>query len=88
MNEKCFSEFIETTLHRALINCVAETGKEKLLFLQDNDRSQNSAKATESLKAIGVEVVKIPPRSPDLNPIENFVHNVKRKLRQDVLDKK
>ena len=33
-------------------------------------------------------MVKIPPRSPNLNPIENLFHNVKRKLRQDALDKK
>ena len=88
MNGRYFSECIESTLHRALINRAAATGKEKLLFVQDNDPSQNSAKAKESLKTIGAEVVKIPPRSPDLNPIENFFHNVKRKLRQDALDKK
>ena len=88
MNGQYFSEFIETTLHRALINCATETGKEKLFLLQDNDLSQNSAKATESLKAIGAEVIKIPPRCPDLNPIENFFHYVKRKLRRDVLVKK
>ena len=67
MNGQYFSEFNETTLNRALINHTAEKGKEKLSFLQDNDTSLNSAKATESLKAIGAEVVKIPPRSPDLN---------------------
>ena len=65
INGQYFSEFIETTLQRALINRAAETGKEKFFCLQDNDPSQNTAKATESLKAIGAEVVKIPPRSPD-----------------------
>ena len=88
MNRRYFSEFIESILHRALINRAAATGKEKFLFVQDNDPSQNSAKANESLKTIRAEVVKIPPRSPNLNPIENFFHNVKRKLRQDALDKK
>ena len=33
-------------------------------------------------------MVKIPPRFPDLNPIENFFPNVKRKRRQDAPDKK
>ena len=56
--------------------------------MQENDPSQNSAKANESLKTIWAEVVKIPPRSPDLNPIEHFFHSVERKLRQDALDKK
>ena len=88
MNGKYFSEFIETSLRRVLLDRAAITGKKKLLFLQDNDPSQNSAMAKEALKNIGAEVVKIPPRSPDLNPIENFFHNVKRKLRQDALEKK
>ena len=85
MNGEYFSDFIENTLHRVLLDRAAATGKEKLLFLQDNDPSQNSGKAKEALKNIGAEVVKIPPRSPDLNPIENFFHNVKRKLRQDAI---
>ena len=55
-----------------LTNHAAATRKEKLLLLQVNGPSQNSAKAKESLKTIGAEVVKIPPRSLDLNPIENF----------------
>ena len=76
MNGQYFSEFLETILHRVLINRAPETGKEKLLFLQDNEPIQNSAKATEPMKAIGAEVVKIPPRSPNLNPIENSFHNV------------
>ena len=88
LNGQYFSEFVEIALHRVLTNRTVATGKEKLLFLQDSDPSQNSAKAKEFLKTIGAEVVKIPPRSPDLNPIENFFHNVKRKLRQDALDKK
>ena len=63
LNGEYFSAFIETTLHRVLTNCTGATGKEKFLFLKDNGPSQNSAKAKESLKTIGVEVVKIPPGS-------------------------
>ena len=88
MNGRYFSEFIESILHRALITGAVATGKEKLLFVQDNDPSQKSAKANELLKTIGAEVVQIPPRSSDLNPIEHFFHNVKRKIGQDALDKK
>ena len=43
-------------------------------------------KAKDTLNNIEAEVVKIPTRSQDLNPIENFCHNIKRKLRQDALD--
>ena len=45
LNGQYFSEFIDTTLHRVLTNRTAATGKEKLLFLQDNEPSQNSVKA-------------------------------------------
>ena len=85
MNEEYFSDFIENTLHRVLLDRAAATGKEKCLFLQDNDPSQNSGKAKEALQNIGAEVVQILPRSPYLNPIENFFRNVQRKLRQDAI---
>ena len=86
MNGKYISDFIEKSLHKVVINRAAAKGKDKLLFLQDNDPSQNSAKAKEALNNIGTEVIKTLARSPDLNPIENFFHTVKRKLRQDALD--
>ncbi len=44
----------------------------------DNDPCQNSAKAT--LKKLGVTMQPIPPRSPDLNPIENVFHVVRRQM--------
>ena len=88
MNGEYFSEFIETTFQRVLLDPAAVAGKEKLLFSQDNGPRQNSAKAKEVINNIGAEVVKIPARSPDLNPTENFFHNVKRQLRQDAMEKK
>ena len=33
------------------------------------------------------ELLKIPPRSPDLNPIENIFNIVSRKLEKDALDR-
>ena len=41
-------------------------------FLQDGDPSQNSKLARDAFENIGAKMVSIPPRSPDLNPIENF----------------
>lgn len=46
----------------------------------DNDPSQRSKLATDALHDVGAEVFKIPPRSPDLNPIENVFNNVKSEL--------
>ena len=68
MNRKYLSDFITKSLHKILIDRAAAKGKDKLLFLQDNDLSQNSAKAKEAPNNIGAEVVKSPARSPDLDP--------------------
>ena len=44
--------------------------------------------ARKAFDEIGVLIFKIPPRSPDLNPIENFFNLVVTKLRKEVLDEK
>ena len=50
------------------------------IFIQDGDPSQNSAVARKALNRIGAKLFSIPPRTPDLNPIENAFHLVKRSL--------
>ena len=57
------------------------------LFVQDGDPSQNSKKAKDAIHAIGARKFSIPPRSPDINPIENIFHQVKRKFNSDALEK-
>ena len=42
--------------------------------------SQNSRRANQALDQIGAKVFSIPPRSPDLNPIENLFNIVRMKL--------
>ena len=54
----------------------------------DNDPSQRSMVAKDALQEIGAELVDIPARSPDLNPIENMFHNIKRSLREVALKRK
>ena len=54
----------------------------------DNDPSQRSKLATDALKDVGAELLEIPPRSPDLNPIENVFNNVKSKLVKEALQGK
>ena len=41
-------------------------------FIQDGDSSQNSALAGREWEKCGATLLKIPPASPDINPIENF----------------
>ena len=51
----------------------------------DNDPSQRSKLATDALQDVGAELIEIPPRSPDLNPIENIFNNVKSQLVKEAL---
>ncbi len=50
----------------------------------DNDPSQTSAMAIKAINDQGVQLFPIPPRSPDLNPIENVFHIVKSNLEVQV----
>ena len=58
------------------------------VFIQDGDPSQNSASAKRGLNSIGAQVFSIPPRSPDLNPIENLFHLVKKSLTKEAIEKR
>lgn len=55
--------------------------------LVDGDPSQNSKKAKDAFARLGAKRFTIPPRSPDLNPIENVFHLVRRKLRKQAKKK-
>ena len=58
------------------------------LFLQDGDPSQNSARAWKIYDNLSATVFKIPPRSPDLNPIDNFFYLVDQALHADTKRKR
>ena len=51
----------------------------------DNDPRQTSRKSISALNDIEAELHCIPPRSPDLNPIENTFHLIKKKLADEAL---
>ena len=55
------------------------------LFLMDGCPRQSSAKAQRAILKIGASYLKIPPRSPDLNSIENFFHQGKKKLAKQAI---
>ena len=38
------------------------------------------------MDSIGCRLFKIPPRSPDLNPIENVFHLIGKQLKKDALE--
>ena len=43
-------------------------------------------KARDAMDRVGAKTFIIPPRSPDINPIENVFHQDKRKLGSDAIE--
>jgi transposase len=56
-------------------------------FLMDGCPRQNSKVAMRAIDKVNALVLKIPPRSPDLNPIENFFHTLTVRLNNDAFQK-
>lgn len=59
--------------------------KKDKLFLRDGDPCQNSAPEGKAMKEIGTAMFLILPRSPDINPIENFFHLIDKKLSGSII---
>lgn len=83
MSAKFYAGFVKGTLPQAFLL----SKKPRKVFLQDNDPSQTSKAALRAMAAIGAEQFFIPPRSPDLNPVENLFHLVKKKLAEDAVER-
>ena len=84
LNGQSFANFVREHFPLLFTTCSNPKGK---LFVQDGDPSDNSRRAKDAIHAIGARKFSIPPRSPDINPIENILHQVKRKLNADSLGK-
>lgn len=82
LNGSTFAQFI----HSHFTKIFERSGKLSKKWLQDGDPSQNSAKARRALQSLDASLISIPPRSPDLNPIENIFSLVKRELRSQALE--
>ena len=85
MNGPYFANFIRTHFE-AMFSRADKSGSR--IFIQDGDPSQNSALATNAMQEVNAELLLIPPRSPDLNPIENIFKIVGDDLRKQALDHK
>ncbi|CAB3977409.1 Hypothetical predicted protein [Paramuricea clavata] len=84
MNGNFFAEFIG----KHFDTCFAKCGRKKddrRLFFMDNDQSQMSKAARKAIEKIEAEFHKIPARSPDLKPIENVFHLVKKCLKNEAI---
>ena len=82
LNGESFSNFIRENF-AALF---AKSGKISTTWLQDGDPSQNSAKSRKAQEEFGSTLFSIPPRSPELNPIENVFAFVKKELRDNAIE--
>lgn len=82
INGRKMADMIHSAFPPAFQKSIDPKGKR---VLQDGCPRQNSKKARDALHSIGAKVLKIPARSPDLNPIENFFNSVTQKLREQAL---
>ena len=85
--EKMTADFFTEFIRRYFPNLfeVAEKGEsDRKIFVMDNDPSQTSRKAMATLVDMGYMLQRIPPRSPDLNPIENVFHLVRKRIEAQV----
>ena len=82
MNGNLFAQFVENNFPDIFKESCNPSGN---VFVQDGDPSQNSKAAKISLEKIGALQFSIPPRSPDLNPIENVFNLVERQLNNDAI---
>lgn len=78
-----FAEFVKNVFPELFKTCGVEA--KGAMFLQDGDPRQNSAAARHAWEKLGCKMFHIPPRSPDLNPIENIFHLVRKSLKEDAL---
>lgn len=57
------------------------------LFSQNGDPSQNSALTKEAMDTVGCQLLKISPRSTDLNPVGNVLNNIRTKISKKAIEK-
>ena len=79
-----FAQLLKQNLPAAF----ARGQKSGRVVLQDNCPVQNSAAARAAYESFGVVRQIIPPRSPDLNPIENLFNCVKLFLQEEAIEKR
>ena len=88
MTGDTFARFIKKDFNRICKKC-GKSRKDICIWLQDGDKCQNSIMARTAMAKVHPNTIqKIPPRSPDLNPIENVFHNIKNYLKKEAIRKK
>ena len=86
LNGKFFANFIREHFNL----CFGRAGPKRnrsRKFVMDNDSSQTSKAAMNALQETESELLRIPARSPDLNPIENIFNVVKDTLEKEAIER-
>ena len=83
MDGEYFAGFLRGNFEQLIKN----SGKNSRCWIQDGDPSQNSSQAKQAMLEVKSDLLSIPPRSPDLNPIENVFKIAKAKLYEDVIER-
>ena len=83
LNGENFSNFVKKNFPASFKKSANPKG---VLFLQDQDPTQNSRKSKKAFGDVGCRMFSIPARSPDINPIEDMFNNVHKKLREDAIE--
>ena len=86
MDGPFFAQFIKDHFRIAFARA-GPKHRSRRIFIMDNCPCQTSKVAMRALDDIEAEMHVIPPRSPDLNPIENIFHIVKNKLECEAISK-
>ena len=73
-----------TILDQALLPFLEKVYPSAHRFMQDNDPKHTSRYAKNFMDSKGINWWRTPPKSPDLNPIENLWHELKEYVRREV----
>jgi transposase len=77
-NTNLFNNWVEQCFIKAL--------KPRQVVVMYNAIFHNSQNTRELIESIGCKVIFLPPYSPDLNPIEKFWANMKRWIRDNIIE--
>ena len=76
------AEIVHQSFPNAFQQSIDPRGKRVLM---DGCPQQNARISVNAISDVGCKIFKIPPRSPDLNPIENFFYLVSRELKKQAV---